>query len=212
MKKVKEVVLPALEKYWNVLKTKTVLKTDVVNNLTSTTVDAPLSANQGKILKDAINSLNENLGTNVFHTKMFVNCDLLEEAEKLPIDQYLFFRTNNTVTNSPYMYGMGVVMRYTGNTVIILNNMTDYGQSINSKSSSSTWTGWIDIKSYVDKNMIQSDTVRRIYSEDAVQELPCKRMLIQRISNEEVRLVFYSDDANNTRFVAKFASVDKLTG
>lgn len=63
MKKVKEIVLSALEKYWAGLKTKVVLKSNIVNNLTSTSTDAPLSASQGKVLKEDIDSLNEKLGT-----------------------------------------------------------------------------------------------------------------------------------------------------
>lgn len=60
MKKVKEIVLSALEKFWAGLKTKVVLKANIINNLTSTSTDAPLSANQGKVLKGEVDSLNEN--------------------------------------------------------------------------------------------------------------------------------------------------------
>ena len=37
-------------------------KTDVKNNLTSTDTDKPLSANQGKVLKDAIDTINTTIG------------------------------------------------------------------------------------------------------------------------------------------------------
>lgn len=40
-----------------------VLKTDIVNNLTTTTTNVPLSANQGKVLNDSIAQVNSTIST-----------------------------------------------------------------------------------------------------------------------------------------------------
>lgn len=61
MEKVKEMILFALTNFWANLKTKVILKSDIVNNLTNSSTDKPLSANQGKALKENINELNENI-------------------------------------------------------------------------------------------------------------------------------------------------------
>lgn len=60
---VKENILNSFKYFLDNCKKIFVLKKDVVNDLISTTIDAPLSANQGKILKDAIDKSNMNNGS-----------------------------------------------------------------------------------------------------------------------------------------------------
>ena len=59
----KENILNSFKYFLGNCKKIFVLKKDVVNDLISTTIDAPLSANQGKILKDAIDKSNMNNGS-----------------------------------------------------------------------------------------------------------------------------------------------------
>ena len=60
---VKEKILDALEKYTYKLRGVVVSKSDVIDNVISTTTNAPLSANQGKLLQDQIDAMNSTLTT-----------------------------------------------------------------------------------------------------------------------------------------------------
>ena len=62
IKKVKDIVINALNKFWITLQTKIVQKTDIVNSLTNLSTKAPLSAKQGCVLKGLVDECKKNIG------------------------------------------------------------------------------------------------------------------------------------------------------
>lgn len=62
IKKVKDIVINALNKFWITLQTKIVQKTDIVNSLTNLSTKAPLSAKQGYVLKGLVDECKKNIG------------------------------------------------------------------------------------------------------------------------------------------------------
>ena len=106
-------------------------KSDVVNNLTSTSTTAPLSANQGKALNDRINSLT----IRVLQIQYTVNANSSTNFN-------LYTRINADLPNGYTC--LGIVTVATNNINVYANNAgyynSDYSLQLNNTSNSSVST------------------------------------------------------------------------
>lgn len=69
--------------------------TDVINNLTSTSTDKPLSANQGKVLKESLNSTSQQIADQISDLQTDLQSDLQE----------IYQAIENINPNPNYSYG-----------------------------------------------------------------------------------------------------------
>lgn len=114
IKKVKDIVLKALEKFWTTLQTKVVQKTDIVNNLNSTSTNVPLSAKQGNVLKgfidecakqDIVGATKNAIGmTNISYTLPSSDGNLMEtngaESLKVALEDFSVEMSNAVINLS----------------------------------------------------------------------------------------------------------------
>lgn len=178
MEKVKEMILFALTNFWANLKTKVILKSDIVNNLTNSSTDKPLSANQGKALKENINELNENI-SNLKPVARSGSYNDLSNKPSIPAavavkgNAEAAYRTGN-VNITPANIGLGNV-----------NNTADANKSVNYANSagSANAVAWGNISgkppAYTPSSHTHDD---RYYTESEVNNLIWNEIQVKEYS------------------------------
>ena len=109
---------------------------DIYDGIDSTNLNLALSANRGRLLNEAINSLSGNLGTTL------ITQDLLEYANSLPAGFYSI----STASGTPNAIGVsatGYILRRTGvDAIVALYGITSGTLNVNHYDGH-TWLGWL---------------------------------------------------------------------
>ena len=124
-----------------------VKKSDIINNLTSTSTTAPLSAAQGKALKDLIeqSTAKDNLDLS---SKTAIATDVFTLTSGV-------YRCGASAPNLPVTGAGYMTVIYRANDVRYLEYMTDSGRLFTNTLYNGVWTGW---KEYEDKQSTAPDT------------------------------------------------------
>lgn len=130
---IKDIVLDALTKYWNKSKTLLVKKTDIVDNLTTESNNLPLSAKQGKVLKEGIDLLNGNFARTI------VARDIAGDLFDTTYGKGWYYFADQSI-NTPETYGICFILKLNGWSVRLAIGMTGFlYTNVNNGSGFGTW-------------------------------------------------------------------------